>query len=79
MPAARWRNLIARRTWIAALAIIYVVVSVALGLAWIATEFRLLPGRVLAVEFFVAAVVWPFLLVFVVVLLLATKSKKHDE
>lgn len=63
----------------AALVVLYVLVSLALGAAWIATEFRLQPSRALAVEFVVAALIWPLVLAFVLVLILATKSKKHDK
>ena len=62
----------------ATVAILYVVLSLALGSAWIATEFRFLPRRALAVEFLVAALAWPVVLAFVVTLLLATTSRRHD-
>jgi len=61
----------------AVIAVLYLVLSLALAAAWIATEFRSQPGRAPALEFLVAAVAWPFVLAFVVILMLATKSKKN--
>lgn len=61
-----------------AFASVYVAISIGLGLAWIATEFKLQPRRGLVVEFLLTSLIWPFLFVFVVALLLGTKSKKHD-
>jgi len=62
----------------AAIAAIYVVVGLALGWAWIATEVRLEPRRRLALDFLIVALGWPLFAVFVLILLLTTKSKKSD-
>jgi uncharacterized membrane protein YbhN (UPF0104 family) len=62
----------------AVIAVLYLALSLALASAWIATELRLQPRPALAIEFLVAALAWPIVLAFAVVLMLVTKSKKHD-
>jgi len=62
----------------ALIAILYLVLSVALASAWIATELHLQARPALAIQFLVAALAWPFVLALGVMLMLVTKSKKHD-
>lgn len=61
-----------------AIALAWIVLSLVLGLAWIATEMRIEPRAGLLVDFAVAAFAWPIVLGFAVVLMLATESKPHD-
>jgi len=64
---------------IATAATIYLVISVALGGIWVARDFRLPLDRDVVHEFVVVALEWPLLLVLTVILLLATKSQRHDQ
>jgi ABC-type Fe3+ transport system permease subunit len=71
-----------------AIAMAYLAIGLALGCAWAATEMRLEPQRgffreILSVSLvgpvIIAAMVWPFVMVFAIALMLIKKPKKHDE
>lgn len=61
-----------------AIAATYAVVGAVLGWAWIATEIKIEPRRGLAIDFLAVALAWPLVALFVLALLVATKSKKSD-
>jgi hypothetical protein len=62
-----------------AISAIYALVSIALGAAWVARDLRVQPYRTTARKFLIVALAWPAILIFVIGLLLFTKSKPHDR
>jgi hypothetical protein len=64
----------------AAIFSIYLLVSLALGAAWIAADLGAQPHRTLARQFLIVGLGWPAILIVAIgSLLLVTKSKSHDR
>ena len=62
-----------------AIGTIYLVIGAALGGIWVARDFRLPPDRELVLAFLVVALEWPLVVVLFVMLLLPSKSQRHDQ
>jgi hypothetical protein len=57
---------------------VYLLVGIALGMAWISSEIRVQPYRNLLPSVLIVTLVWPIFAAGVGALLVAVKSRKHD-